>query len=53
MSLNLNKDDEVIIPSFSGKLSVLEVVLLLGLKFKFVDTCLKSFNLDINSLKKL
>ena len=51
MSLNLNKDDEVIIPSFSW-LSVLEVVLLLGLKFKFVDTCLKSFNLDIKSLKK-
>lgn len=51
MSLNLNKNDEVIIPSFSW-LSVLEVVLLLGLKFKFVDTCLNSFNLDIKSLKK-
>ena len=51
MSLNLNKDDEIIIPSFSW-LSVLEVVLLLGIKFRFADTSLENFNLDFKSLKE-
>jgi len=51
LSLNLKKNDEIIIPSFSW-LSVLEVVLILGLKPIFVDTNINDFNSDINSIEK-
>jgi UDP-2-acetamido-2-deoxy-ribo-hexuluronate aminotransferase len=52
LSLNLKKNDEVIIPSFSW-LSVLEVVLLLGLKPVFADTDLSDFNSDISHIEKI
>jgi UDP-2-acetamido-2-deoxy-ribo-hexuluronate aminotransferase len=52
LSLNLKKDDEVILPSFSW-LSVIEVVLLLKLKPIFVDTNIKDFNLDTSKIANL
>ncbi len=52
MSLNLKKNDEIIIPSFSW-LSVVESVLLLKLKPIYADIEISSFNIDINSIKKL
>ena len=52
LSLNLKFGDKVIIPSFSW-LSVLEVVLLLGLKPVFLDTDLKTFNLEVENLEKI
>ena len=51
LSLNISKEDEVIIPSFSW-LSVLESVLIVGAKPIFIDTDLNTFNLDILDLKK-
>jgi len=50
-SLNLKKNDEVIIPAFSY-ISVIEVVLFLGLKPVLVDVNLETFNIDINELTK-
>lgn len=50
LALNLEKGDEIIIPSFSW-LSVVEVVLLLNLKPIFVESKLEDFNIDINHLK--
>jgi len=50
MSLNLKADDEIIIPAFSW-LSILEVVLLLKLKPKFVDINKNSFNCDIKKIE--
>ena len=52
LCLDLKKNDEIIIPSFSW-ISVLEVVLLLNLKPIFVDTDINSFNLDISKIEKL
>lgn len=52
LSLNLKQGDEIIIPSFSW-LSVIEVVLLLKLTPKFVETNINDFNLDIEHLKKI
>lgn len=52
LSLGLKKNDEIIIPSFSW-LSVLEVILLLNLKPVFVDTDIKTFNLDVSKVEKL
>ena len=52
LSLDLKKNDEIIIPSFSW-LSVLEVILLLNLKPVFVDTDISTFNLDISKVEKL
>jgi UDP-2-acetamido-2-deoxy-ribo-hexuluronate aminotransferase len=51
LCLNLKKKDEIIIPSFSW-LSVLEVVLILGLKPVFVDTNIDDFNSNIDSIEK-
>jgi len=51
LCLNLKKNDEIIIPSFSW-LSVLEVVLILGLKPIFVDTNINDFNSEIDSIEK-
>ena len=51
LCLNLKKNDEIIIPSFSW-LSVLEVVLILGLKPVFVDTNIDDFNSNIDSIEK-
>ena len=52
LSLQLKKNDEIIIPSFSW-LSVLEVVLLLNLKPIFVDTDTKTFNFDNSKIENL
>ncbi len=52
LCLGLKKNDEIIIPSFSW-LSVLEVILLLNLKPIFVETDLKTFNLDVSKVEKL
>ena len=50
-SLNLKKNDEVIIPAFSY-ISVIEVVLLFGLKPVLVDVDPQTFNMDIMELEK-
>ncbi len=52
LCLNLKKNDQIIIPSFSW-LSVLEVVLMLGLKPIYAETDLETFNQDLKSVKKL
>ena len=49
LCLNLKKNDQIIIPSFSW-LSVLEVVLMLGLKPIYAETDLETFNQDLKSL---
>jgi UDP-2-acetamido-2-deoxy-ribo-hexuluronate aminotransferase len=51
LSLNLKKNDEVLIPSFSW-LSVVEVVLLVGAKPVFLETDNSNFNLDISCITK-
>ena len=51
LSLNVSRGDEIIIPSFSW-LSVLESVLIVGATPIFVDSDIKSFNLDVIDVKK-
>lgn len=51
LSLDLKKNDEIIIPSFSW-LSVLEVVLMLHLKPIFVDSNINDFNPNIDEIEK-
>lgn len=50
MSLDLNKGDEILIPSFNY-VSAAEATVLLGLTPVFVDADLNTFNIDISSLE--
>jgi len=51
MSLNLEKGDEIIVPSFTY-VATAEVIGLLGLCPKMVDVDLQNFNISLNNLKK-
>ena len=50
-ALGLKKGDEVIMPSFTI-ISCLNPVLRVGAKPVFVDTCLETWNMDINQIEK-
>jgi UDP-2-acetamido-2-deoxy-ribo-hexuluronate aminotransferase len=50
LALNLDKDDEVIVPAF-GYAAAVEVVLLLNLKPVFVDINPSTFNIDVTNLR--
>lgn len=52
MNLGLKKGDEVITSPYSW-ISVAEVVSLLGLKVRFADINLDSFNIDLNHIKAI
>ena len=51
LSINIKKNDEILIPSFSW-LSVLEAVKILGAKPIFIDTNINTFNLDETEIIK-
>ena len=52
MSLNLQKDDEVIVPSFTY-VAAAEVIVLLGLTPVMVDVNVNNFNICIQSILQL
>jgi UDP-2-acetamido-2-deoxy-ribo-hexuluronate aminotransferase len=51
MALNLEKEDEIILPAF-GYVSVAECAVLLGLKPVFVDVNPDTFNIDVSQVLK-
>jgi len=51
MSLNLNKDDEIIIPNFTIISNILPAIKL-GLKIKLIDCDLQNWNMNIQKVEK-
>lgn len=50
--LNLNKDDEVIVPSFTFSSSANAILMETGVKIKFVDVEDKTINIDVSKIEE-